>query len=248
MNLFSSISVVFSNKINQLTTCNGCSGTGGSKSWCQTGSIFGKWIYWSQRDCWQVEVVSSSAGWRRWRLPVTQVAGSGRQDCVGWQKSGRLGGDRWRSWSTGKVATIIWHGAEGRSGYKSRCWLHPMRSSSNATPSLTKHLWNTKHRNTPAPSLQESILAGNTTNCHGLAQNMKALQRDVNMTRTYLTCIRDFVEVSAQSPQVNKRHLPPQPVHPAAAWQTIQKYLLSYHQTTELLCSDSNFRMNNKSV
>ena len=57
--------------------------------------------------------------------------------------------------------TVLWHCAEGGSGCKSRCWLLPMHcrcvdrhssnqpASRNATPSLTKHLWKTKYKNTP---------------------------------------------------------------------------------------------------
>ncbi len=72
-----------------------------------------------------------------------------------------------------------------------------------------------------------------------MAQDRRALQRVIktaqNIIGTHLPSISDIGEVPAQSPKFTTRqYLPqPQPVHPAAIWQVIQKYLLLYHQTTE---------------
>ena len=56
--------------------------------------------------------------------------------------------------------------------------------------------------------------------------------------------------MSAHSPKDTKRQHKPQPqsVHPAAIWQNMQKYVLSYHQTTEQLHSSVCVRLLNSSV
>lgn len=62
------------------------------------------------------------------------------------------------------------------------------------------------------------------------AQDRMALQRGINAT--HLLSISDISEVMYLS-RANKHPPEPQPVHPSALWQAMQKYLLPYHLTTE---------------
>ncbi len=76
-----------------------------------------------------------------------------------------------------------------------------------------------------------------------MAQDRRALQRGIKTTQiiigTHLLSISGISEVSAQSLKNTNRQqaAQPQPVHPAAVWQEIQKYLLPHPQTAEQLHS-----------